>query len=209
MLNYMNEGGIIMWVIAAMSLGALAVTIERLLFFRKASANTPEELEKRIADSLEIGGASAALQLASSFDCSLNRIFCDVLSNWEANGDDIKMLADGRIRRELYRWERHLFILEMIGRLAPMLGLLGTVLGMVEMFGTLHLGGPISAEAVTGGIWKALYTTVAGLAVAIPTVFVCGLLNARIGREEEKMQRGADYAALLHEKYVGHETKKK
>lgn len=86
----------------------------------------------------------------------------------------------------------------MIGKIAPLLGLLGTVLGMVEMFQSLHIGGQISAATVTGGIWKALFTTVAGLTVAIPTIFVCGLLNSRIDSEDETLRRGADFLLREH-----------
>ncbi|MCC8059138.1 MotA/TolQ/ExbB proton channel family protein [Cloacibacillus sp.] len=113
-------------------------------------------------------------------------------------GITLELLTEQQIRREIYRWEKHIYILEMIGKIAPLLGLLGTVLGMVEMFQSLHLGGQISAAAVTGGIWKALFTTVAGLTVAIPTIFVCGLLNSRIDSEDETLRRGADFLLREH-----------
>ena len=54
------------------------------------------------------------------------------------------------------------------------------------------------AATVTGGIWKALFTTVAGLTVAIPTIFVCGLLNSRIDSEDETLRRGADFLLREH-----------
>ncbi len=199
MLNYMNEGGSIMWIIAAFSLAALAVAAERLMFFRKASGD-PAKLESELAAIAESGDYSRRL---SETESSLARLFTDALSQWDADGEDMKLLTEERIRREIYRWEKHLFIMEMVGKLAPLLGLLGTVLGMVEMFGSLHVGGQISAEAVTGGIWKALYTTVAGLTVAIPTIFVNGLLNSRIDGEEEKLERGADFVLRLHRKNCG------
>ncbi|OUO93279.1 MotA/TolQ/ExbB proton channel family protein [Cloacibacillus sp. An23] len=196
MLDYMNEGGSIMWAIAALSAAALAVTIERLMFFRKASGDA-ENLERVFASAVSGGHGRGELQ---SSPASLSRLFSDALSQWEAGREDMKLLTEESVRREIYRWERHLFVLEIVGKLAPMLGLLGTVLGMVEMFGSLHMGGQISAEAVTGGIWKALYTTVAGLSVAIPVIFVNGLLNSRIDGEEEKLRRGADWVMRLHRK---------
>ncbi len=196
MLNYMNEGGSIMWIIAALSVVALAVVIERLMFFRRASGSA-EELERIFASAVRGEHGKAELQSA---DSSLARLFADALSQWDAEREDMKLLTEESIRREIYRWEKHLFILEMVGKLSPLLGLLGTVLGMVEMFGSLHMGGQISAEAVTGGIWKALYTTVAGLTVAIPVIFINGLLNSRIDSEEEKLQRGADWVLHLHRK---------
>ncbi len=199
MLDYMNEGGSIMWLIAAFSLAAFAVAAERLMFFRKASGN-PTKLEGELADAATSGDYSRCF---SETESSLARLFADALSQWDADGEEMKSLTEERIRREIYRWEKHLFVMEMVGKIAPLLGLLGTVLGMVEMFGSLHMGGQISAEMVTGGIWKALYTTVAGLTVAIPTIFVNGLLNSRIDNEEEKLERGADFVLRLHRKYCG------
>ena len=189
MLNYMNEGGSIMWIIAALSLAALAVAIERLLFFRKASGDA-DKLEKELEEIVSSGDCGHGLSESRS---SLAMLFYDALSQWDADGEEIKLIAEERIRREMYRWEQHLFIMEMVGKLAPLLGLLGTVLGMVDMFGSLHLDGQISAEAVTGGIWKALYTT---------TIFVNGLINSRIDGEEEKLERGEDFVLRLHRKSV-------
>lgn len=193
MLNYMKDGGSIMWIIASLSLIALAVAAERLLFFRKASGE-PKKIESAFAKAIKESGATSL----PAPESSLSRLLSEALSQWKIGREDMKLLTDEAIRREIYRWEKHLFILEITGRLAPLLGLLGTVLGMVEMFGSLHAGGRISAEAVTGGIWKALYTTVAGLSVAIPDIFIHGLLSARIDSEEEKLQRGAALALRLH-----------
>lgn len=192
MLAYMNEGGIIMWIIAALSVIAAAIAIERLIFFSRASVN-PEKLETAFGEALSRRDMERAWQVVKENDSSMNRLFKTALSHWEVSGEDMKLLTEQQVRREIYRWEKYLYILEMIGKIAPLLGLLGTVLGMVEMFQSLHMGGQISASAVTGGIWKALFTTVAGLTVAIPTIFVYGLLNSRIDSEEETLRRGADY----------------
>jgi biopolymer transport protein ExbB len=64
---------------------------------------------------------------------------------------------------------------------------------MLEMFSSLHAGGLVSAQAVTGGIWKALFTTVAGLSVAIPLILVHGALIGRVNRQEEELERGCDF----------------
>lgn len=196
MLDYMNDGGIIMWAIAALSFAAFAVAAERLFFYRKASGNA-QALERAVKAALEAGDMEEALRAAGASDSSPNRLFSGMLGCWKEGAQEVKEVSDELIRREIYRWEKHLFIMEIIGKLAPMLGLLGTVMGMVEMFGSLHLGGQISAEAVTGGIWKALYTTVAGLTAAIPVIFIHGLLNSSIDAEEEKLRRGADFLLRL------------
>ena len=197
MLEYMNQGGSIMWIIGALSLIAAAIAVERVIFFHKASVN-PEKLEAAFGKAMSDGDLKEAWRVAESSDSSMNRLFKVAFAHWNICTEDMKLLPEQQIRREIYRWEKHVYILEMIGKIAPLLGLLGTVLGMVEMFQSLHIGGQISAAAVTGGIWKALFTTVAGLTVAIPTIFVCGLLNSRIDSEDETLRRGADFLLREH-----------
>ena len=197
MLNYMNEGGCIMWIIAGLSVVALAVVIERLIFFHRASTD-PEKLEAEFGAAVSKHDIDAARSVVRSSQSSLHRLFFTAFAHWGVSREDMKLLMEQQVRRELFRWEKNLFVLEIIGKTAPLLGLLGTVLGMVEMFQSLHLGGQISAAAVTGGIWKALFTTVAGLVVAIPTIFAHGLLVSRIDGEEETLNRGADYITREH-----------
>ena len=197
MLEYMNQGGSIMWIIGALSLIAAAIAVERVIFFHKASVN-PEKLETAFGKAMSEGDLKEAWRVAESSDSSMNRLFKVTLAHWDISTEDMKLLTEQQVRREIYRWEKHIYVLEMIGKIAPLLGLLGTVLGMVEMFQSLHVGGQINAATVTGGIWKALFTTVAGLTVAIPTIFVYGLLNSRIDNQDDTLRRGADIHLREH-----------
>ena len=189
-LEYMNMGGVIMWVILAMSVAATACVFERLLFFASESSD-PAEVESSFARGPD-GGIDAA---GSSFSGkgSMRELFMAAFDNWDLGSEGLKDVLDGRLRSELFRWEKNLFFLEITAKVSTLLGLLGTVLGMVEMFRTLNTGGAVNASAVTGGIWKALFTTVAGLSVAIPMIVVHGLLERRIAVEEEKLRCGADF----------------
>ncbi len=207
MLDYMRSGGIIMWVIAALSVAALAVVVERILFFRSA-ATDPEALEEAFGKAVSSKDVDRTREVVRSSQSSLHRLFFAAFAHWGVGRDEMKLLVEQQVRREIYRWEKHLFILEIIGKTAPLLGLLGTVLGMVEMFQSLHLGGQISAAAVTGGIWKALFTTVAGLTVAIPVIFAHGLLLSRIEKEEETLNRSADYLIREHFTSRGEKSEK-
>jgi biopolymer transport protein ExbB len=196
-LEYMRAGGPIMWVILAISVVAAAVIIERIIFFTAASANAAR-LEEAFTDALSEGDATSAQRKMSLHGNSLGRLFGEGAANWSLGGDDLKNLLESGVRRELYEWERNLSLLETAAKVSPLLGLLGTVLGMVEMFHTLNVGGAVDAAAVTGGIWKALFTTVAGLIVAIPVIMIHGLLAVRIDREEEKLLRGVDFIMREH-----------
>lgn len=198
-MAYMQAGGVIMWIILVLSVIGCAVVVERVLFFARASSD-PEALELAFGRALAARDV-AAVRAAVSGRSSMHRLFTAAYTHWMIDRENMKLLAEQQIRRELYRWERNLPVLEIIARVSPLLGLLGTVLGMVEMFRSLHLGESSGAQAVTGGIWKALFTTVAGLAVAIPIIIAHGMLSGRIDKEEETLERGADF--LLREHFSG------
>jgi biopolymer transport protein ExbB len=194
-LEYMRLGGSIMWIILGLSVIALAIIFERIIFFAGASAN-PRNLERTFGEAVAEGYDSNARQAVSG-QSSMHRLFAAAYEHWAIDRESLAALVEGCIRRECYRWEKNLPLLEIIAKIAPLLGLLGTVLGMVDMFQTLNLGGPVNAEAVTGGIWKALFTTAAGLMVAIPVVAAHGILMGRIAKEEEKLERGGEFLMIL------------
>lgn len=197
MMEYMRAGGIIMWLIAALSVASLAVVVERLIFFRSAWTD-PEKLEEAFGRAVSSGDIDGAREVVRSANSSLHRLYFAAFTHWGIGREEMKLLIEQQVRREVFRWESNLFVLEMIGRVAPLLGLLGTVLGMVGMFSSLHAGAQVSATAVTGGIWKALFTTVAGLAVAIPTICAHAWLIARTDNAEETLNRGGDYLIREH-----------
>ncbi|MDR1048389.1 MAG: MotA/TolQ/ExbB proton channel family protein [Synergistaceae bacterium] len=163
---YMDAGGPAMWAILFLSIAGAAAAAERVLFFALAGRRALPFADGEGAD--------------------------PPLSNPDLSLDALRLLAESRIREDLFEWQKHLFFLEIVIRAAPMLGLLGTVLGMVEMFRVLNAGGAIDAAAVTGGIREALFTTVAGLCCAVPLLVVHGILSAALDGREERLNRAAD-----------------
>lgn len=197
MFSYMQQGGYIMWVIFSMSVIALAVVVERIIFFKNNTTDA-EALELAFGEAMYSGDRDKAYKIVNSGNTSLHRVFMAAYTHWDVTNKEIKLLCEQQIRREIYRWQKYLWLLELVAKLAPLLGLLGTVLGMVEMFYSLNVGGRISGAAVTGGIYKALFTTVAGLCAAIPFIFIHGMLVSRIDSEEETLNRGADFIITEH-----------
>jgi biopolymer transport protein ExbB len=190
-MEYMRAGGAIMWIILGISVLSAALVIERLIFFAASSSN-PEKLKNSFAASMSEGGTEAARSACEGYG-SLRRLFSDALSNWHVGDGEMKDLLERRTDMELYRWEKNLPMLETAAKISPLLGLLGTVLGMADMFRTLNMGSAINAAAVTGGIWKALFTTVAGLTAAIPILVAHGFLSSWIDGQEETLRRGVDF----------------
>lgn len=191
MLETMLAGGAIMWMIFVLSVISVAVVLERVWFFKKASCDA-QQLEADIKKDLTNGDVDVFAK-TNDPGVSIHRLFRIGYTHRKLKVDELKFLLSQQIRREIYRWEKNLYILEIIGKIAPLLGLLGTVLGMSDMFKALHVGGQVSANAVTGGIWKALFTTIAGLVVAIPTIMAHSILESRIDKEEETLKSSADF----------------
>lgn len=195
-MEYMQAGGAIMWIILALSIIALAAAIERIIFFRGAWTN-PAELERAFSEALASGNKETVQSVVRGRS-SMHRLFSAACANWQLDEESMKLLLEGYVRREVYRWERNLPLLDVVARIAPLLGLLGTVLGMVKMFQSLSLGGAINAQLVTGAIRMALFTTVAGLVVAIPIILIHSLLSGQIDKAEETLQRGAEFIQRSH-----------
>lgn len=199
MIESLFIGGSIMWIELGLSIISAAVVIERIWFYRMSSCDAVK-LETEVSKAIYEGDRGKVYALLDKPKNSLHRLFKTAIDHWQIDTEDMKILLAQEIRKELYRWEKNLYVLEIIGKIAPLLGLLGTVLGMSDMFQSLHLGGQVDANAVTGGIWKALFTTIAGLTVAIPTIFAHGVLSSRIENEEETLSRSADF--LLREQLL-------
>ncbi|MDO4218524.1 MAG: MotA/TolQ/ExbB proton channel family protein [Synergistaceae bacterium] len=197
MFTVIQQGGFIMWIIFSLSILSLAVIIERLIFFTSSKCNTGNLIEN-FGKEIFANNREKAWTIIKERDTCYHRIFCVALAHWEITTEQMRLLMHSVVREEIFKFQKHINVLDIIAKIAPLLGLLGTVLGMVKMFQSLNLTGAINASAVTGGIYEALFTTVAGLIVAIPVVSVTGLLNSHIDSVEEKMQQIADYIVREH-----------
>jgi biopolymer transport protein ExbB len=199
-VEIMRAGGFVMWIILVLSIGAGAVVLERLFFFHRASTD-PVLLEERLGKALFEGDRDTASRIVAEGESSLHHLFSAAIAHWQIDAETLKLLLEQEIRRELFRWEKGLALLGTAARLAPLLGLLGTVLGMVEIFRLLPESAASPMITLAGGIWKALLTTVAGLCAAVPMVLAHTYLASRVARAEEMLERGADF--ILREKLLG------
>lgn len=173
-LDTMSSGGPVMWFILALSVAAVACALERASYLALLRAGPTEGRARR----------------------PYARIYEAAHDNWALPHDALLRVVEGAVRDEVHRCERGLGFIEAVGRIAPMLGLLGTVLGMNDMFSSLGGGG--SAEAVSGGISTALLTTIAGLCAAIPALAVHALLSGAVDRQADRFDRLADGLIASH-----------
>lgn len=170
--DYFIQGGWIMFPIAAVSIAMWAMIIDRLRAFSRMTAGdiSIHEAIGRIRDS-QAGSCRREGMRASLVDSYTK----------ERSGDprlDREILGHCAMRQR-QGLSRHLTIIAVMAGIAPLLGLLGTVLGMIETFDVIALFGTGNARAMAGGISVALITTQTGLLVAIPGLFLSGVLSRR------------------------------
>ncbi len=198
-MTLLSAGGPVIWGIAGLSILAAAIVLERLWFFRSASTD-PEELELALGKHLYHREKEEAMALVNEKESSLHRVFRVAIMHWGTDPEALKSLAEQEVRRELFRWERGLGFLSVIARVAPLLGLLGTILGMIDVFRNLPAMSGSNMHVMAEGIWKALLTTVAGLTLAVPVILCHAYLVSRVEKNEEALWRGVDF--LLREKML-------
>ena len=168
LVDYMNKGGALMWVLLAFSVVGVAVILDRLAVYASYGLD-PDRWLKKILAELEAGRVEAALASARKSRHPVARVVEVYLENLtrpaRVRVDNVK--REGALVLE--KVEKRLRILAAISHLAPLVGLLGTVTGMVLAFARIEsLDGAPKPSDLAGGIWEALLTTVFGLVVAIP-----------------------------------------
>jgi len=164
-MYWIERGGLLMWPLLAISLIALGVIFERLIAFT-TTRFLDDDLEARLLAAEEgRDGAEALVEERAPVLLPLVRI---LLSGGGADRERRALVAIEDIARGL---NRNLGILGLSGRVAPLLGLLGTIMGMIQTFSRLaDVSGAVDMTTLADGIWQALLTTAAGLIVAVPAV---------------------------------------
>lgn len=186
-LGLLKQGGIVMFPIALCSLIAVTIVVERSLALRRGRVIQPAVL--RILDSYQSEDEAAhALALCQRNGGAFARIIEEILAHRRlGHAQSVEsMRAVGR--SQVGRLERGLTVLEIVAAISPLLGLMGTVLGMVTIFEAITESGLGNPRVLADGIGKALITTIAGLAVAIPALAFHSILARRVEELAVEMQ---------------------
>jgi biopolymer transport protein ExbB len=185
------KGGPVMAPLLACSIIALAVVIERFLFWRRISVRqTAEEMLAFV----ESGELPKAAELGRQADSPLARVLSAGLAH--RNPSPAKAL-EMAAQKEIPVLKRRLTILDTIITLAPLLGLLGTVTGMIGSFDIMSQAGLGQPHAVTGGVAEALIATATGLLIAILTLVPYNYFTSRVEEEMEEIEYYASRLELL------------
>ena len=195
-----KTGGIVMVVIAILSVVAFYIFIERFLTIKKA-AKEDLNFMNNIRDFIHDGKIDAALSLCKSKDSPIARMIEKGVTRIGKPLRDIGTAIETVGKLELYKLESNLASLATIAGAAPMLGFLGTVIGMIKAFHAMYISGNnIEISQLAGGIMQAMVTTVAGLIVGIIAYVGYNMLVARVENVVYKMEaRTTEFLDLLEE----------
>lgn len=185
-----------MWPLLLVSLVTVTTLIERIFFLFSERRRRDEEIVEAILDQIKLGDAEAAFETGKNSPDRAARMLVYGLSHPEGMKDALLHAAVG----ELKPYERGLSTLDTVITLAPLLGLLGTVTGMIHAFGLLgnqELGSP---TAITGGIAEALIATACGLGIAITALVPFNFLNAQLEQMKHYLEHAATRLELAADK---------
>jgi len=197
--NLFAAGGVVMWPLLGFSILAIALIMERSVFWFRV--NRRQGRVVRDALSLYQRNFDAALaKLKQNADLPIARIFLGALAIDQATPDEFRLALESIAQAEVPSLKRFNTIFETIIALSPLLGLLGTVLGLINSFASLQVGnvGGTETTAVTAGISEALVSTASGLVVAIFTLLFANTFRGFYLREIAFIQECSGQLELLH-----------
>lgn len=192
-------GGVVMFPLVGFSIVATALIIERLVFWYRVNRR-----QKRvIRDVLRVyphDCDNALLKLRQNADLPIARIFLEALEVDHFPPHAFRLTMEGATQAELPMFRRFNSLFDMVIAISPLLGLLGTVLGLIRSFASLNLGsaGSETALQVTAGISEALISTAAGLIVALFTLFFASIFRGFYRRQIAAIQEYCSQLEVLH-----------
>ena len=188
------KGGPLMILIVLCSVVAVAVVVERIMNLRKAQINTAEFME-RISENIKRDKKNDAVDMCNAMPGPIAQILKAGILKHDRPRSEIKEAIEEAGLHEVPRLEKNLGALATIAHISPLLGLLGTVTGMIRAFQVIEQKAgalmPVNPGDLAGGIWESLVTTVAGLAVAIPTYVAYNFLVSKVDGFVLEMEKSA------------------
>lgn len=193
------KGGIIMFPLALLSILGVAVVIEKLVNLRNRKVLTPEIIS--CIESLRSpADIPMAIKICERHQTPIAHIIRAGLDEALTANADARQVMEDTGRREIKRLERYLVVLETVAAASPLLGLLGTVLGMINVFSVISIAGVGQAGLLSGGIAQALITTAFGLFIGIPSLIAYNFCDSRVENYTIKIE---GYAHLLLKQLAG------
>jgi len=194
MWSLLLKGGAFMWPIVICSIFSLAIIIERSLYFSKIKIDSQEALSK-ILNYVKQANFKEAIQICEKKITPLTYMIKVALLNYDQPKEFIKEALEEVSLYEVPKLEKNLNFLATIAHISPLLGLLGTVTGIIRCFYIIQEKsaslGAVNPADLAGGIWEALLTTAFGLVVAIPSFIAYNYFVSRVNYSVLEIERTA------------------
>lgn len=191
MIEFLAKGGVLVTPILFCSVLALAIFLERLIRFALLRRRG-EGLASRVAHLIDTADAAGAHRLAAKSDSPMGRVLTRALEVGSQDRETLETVLVHATEAEVRDLSSYLQALATIANITPMLGLLGTVIGMIKAFMVIQqMGGKVNAAVLAGGIWEAMLTTALGLAVALPAMVAHSYLVSKVDQYEARLQTGS------------------
>lgn len=205
MIEIISKGGPIMFPIMLGSVLFVAIFIERLYHYHRAQIDTNEFIAG-IRNILKKGNIAEAISICEETPGPVAYIIKAALLKHDRPREEVTKTIEDAALLEVPRLEKNLVVLATIAHIEPLLGLFGTVIGMIQVFQKIQeMRGIVDTERLAGGIWVALITTAGGLAVAIPAFVAYNYLVSRVNGLVLDMEKSAtevvDLLQLRKEEY--------
>lgn len=182
--DYFSKGGLLMWPILACSIATFTFALERAITLRQGRV-IPSHFVRRLQQKLEDGQLNRpmAMEMCRKSQSPVGTVFLAVARHWGRPSVEIEQAVTEAGHQQVAYLRRNLRALQGSANLATLLGLLGTILGMIEAFNAVAASQGLGrAEVLASGIAQALLTTAAGLIVAIPSLFLYNYFAGRVER---------------------------
>jgi len=197
MINYFYQGGPVMYPLLFCSLVSLTIVIERGIFWVREKKNRDRKLLERFMSLVEKGDLEEAREVVTdSRDPVVRVLVCGIVHQGFSLKDALRMSAD----EEIARMRRYLPVLDTMITLSPLLGILGTVTGIIYSFNVMGSSGVENPAMITAGIGQALLTTAFGLAIAIFSLIPYNYFLSTIEKTAQEMEKYGTTLEILFEK---------
>ena len=194
-MYWIERGGFLMYFILLMSVLGTGVVIERMIYFSAKEKNRFADIRPTLRKYIEENDIKGAIGFLANSKSSTGLVIKEILSFWnKTNTTNIVTLEEkGReaALSQIPLLEKNMWILSMVAHATPLIGLLGTVTGMIKAFQAVSIHGTGDASVLAGGISEALFTTAGGLFVAIPALILYNYFNKKIDNIITDMEKGS------------------
>jgi len=204
MMEWIVRGGPMMIPILLCSVVAFAVMIERLMYIRRIRMNTRKFMGE-ISYSLKRNRADEAIEMCDKSPGPLPKVLKAGILKYDRTRQEVKEAIEDAALHEIPKLEKNIGLLATIGQISPLLGFLGTAIGLAEIFQKIQAKAaalnPVTPADISGGLWQALITMIGGLLVAIPTVAAYNYFVNKMNYIIREMEISAtDLVSILSEK---------